>query len=112
MSGLIPTCIPNHCPICDDNSSKCRIDEYGYIALCYQRLDAKVGELVGVWLCKRVSNDYSQWKDQRVELEAHYQQIKIEVRITDADGKSVALENIFEKMFERHRKKLEQGGER
>ncbi len=89
MADLIQTsrCIP--CPICADIAGKCRIDEYKYIALCSLRLDAKVGDLIKTWLCKRVDSESSQWKDQRVALEAPCQ--KVEVRLFGANGQPLDL---------------------
>lgn len=74
MADLRRTCRHNPCPICGDASAKCRIDEYGYIALC--KSDAKIGDLRETWLCYRISPEYSQWKDQRVAFQPRYQEQK------------------------------------
>jgi hypothetical protein len=106
MAELMATsrCLP--CPICADVAGKCRIDEYRYIALCYLRLDAKAGDLIKTWLCKRVDNECSQWKDQRVALEARYRERKI--RLVDENGQPLDLSAAFDKLLEEHRS--EQGG--
>jgi hypothetical protein len=106
MADLIQTsrCIP--CPICADIAGKCRIDEYGYIAFCSLRLDAKVGDLIKTWLCKRVDSESSQWKDQRVALETPCQEG--EIRFFDANGQPLELSTIAARIIDDIVKK--QGG--
>jgi hypothetical protein len=104
MADLIQTskCIP--CPICADIAGKCRIDEYGYIALCYSQLDAKVGDLIKTWLCRRVHSEFSQWKDQRVALETLCQEV--EIKFFDANQQplesSTIADRIFDDFFKKH----------
>jgi len=107
MAELIQTsrCLPY--PICADVTGKCRIDEYRYIALCYLRLDAKIGDLVKTWLCKKIHKECSQWKEQRVALEARYRERK--GRFVDANGQPLDLSAAFDELLKEHRSK--QGGE-
>jgi hypothetical protein len=53
-----------------DTSGSCSISEYGYALLCHGMPQAQKGDLQGTWKCFRSTEEYSQWEDQRVRLEA------------------------------------------
>lgn len=70
MSEYYPVCPHQPCRVCGDTSGSCSISEYGYALLCHGMPQAQKGDLQGTWKCFRSTEEYSQWEDQRVRLEA------------------------------------------
>ncbi|HEY9673820.1 MAG TPA: hypothetical protein V6D11_20435 [Waterburya sp.] len=94
MSDYFPFCPHRPCPICGDTSGDCSINEYGYAIFCRGACEpeAKEGELRGFWKCFRSNEEYSQWEDQRVQLENQIKPRK--VTITNPDFFSQVIERI------------------
>ena len=105
MSEYYPVCQHNPCPACGDTSGKCSINEYGYVLFCQGVCEPEVkeGDLRGFWKCFRVSEEYSQWEDQRVALNVLLRQQK--ARFVNADGQPVDFEKIFDEALRFHREK-------
>jgi hypothetical protein len=73
MSKFISSSKSIPCPICGDKKRKCQISEYKYLCFCGGKPEAKVGDLVGTWQCKRQEEEpmgFFLWEDQRVVLES------------------------------------------
>jgi hypothetical protein len=73
MSKFISSSKSVPCPICRDKKGKCKISEYKYLCFCGGKPNAKVGDLVGTWQCKRKEEEqvgFFLWEDQRVVLQS------------------------------------------
>jgi hypothetical protein len=57
------------CPICSDKKGNCKISSENYLCLCSGKPDAKIGEVIDLWMClSKEDEGLFLWENHRLVI--------------------------------------------